>query len=429
VTSRPKSAGLFYGWWMVAAACGLQFMQAGLLQQSFGAYVAVLRDEFGWSKTALSGGAVIQQVESAVLGPILGWFVDRFGARGMIRAGVVLFGAGFMLLSRMDSLLDFYAAFVLLALGSGTCGFFPLTVSLLNWFERKRARALSMMSLGYAMGGMAVPVVAWCLLTWGWRATAFGSGVFIILVGLPLSSVIRSRPEDRGELVDGVQPDPSPRAGSSPACELRTRDFTVAEALRAPAFWYVSLGHGSAMLLVSAVTVHAITHLKEGLGYGVGEAALVIGLMTLFQFAGMLLSGAIGDRFDKARVSALCMLMHMSGLLLLTYAASPVMVLGFAVLHGLAWGARGPLMHAMRADFFGRSSIGMIIGLSSLVVLVGQISGPFIAGVLADAAGHYRGGFTIIALLAGAGSVFFLLCRSPAPGSFPASVTASNASR
>ncbi|OGA28094.1 MAG: hypothetical protein A3I01_18125 [Betaproteobacteria bacterium RIFCSPLOWO2_02_FULL_65_24] len=399
---------------MVAAACGIQFMQSGLLQQSFGAYVAVLRDELGWSKTALSVAAVIQQLESALLGPIQGWFVDRFGPRGMIRAGVVLFGSGFMLLSYVDTLTGFYAAFVVLALGAGLCGFFPLTVSLVNWFERKRARALSTMSLGYALGGMAVPLVAWSLQAFGWRATAFASGVLIIIGGLPLAMVIRRRPEEYGEVVDGIRESPGGHAAARGATPARRRDFTAREALRTPAFWFVSLGHSFSLLVVSAVLVHAITHLKEGLGYTVGTASLVISLMTLCQFTGILLSGYLGDRFDKRLLSAGCMVFHMAGLLLLTYAVSLSMVIGFAVLHGLSWGLRGPLMQAMRADYFGRSSIGLIMGLSSVIVLVGQISGPLIAGILADATGNYRAGFTLLALLAGVGSVFFVLARPPA---------------
>ena len=94
----PLRTKIFYGWWITASAFGLQFLQASLLLQSIGAYIAVLREEFGWSKTALSGAAVIQQLEGALLGPIQGWFVDRFGPRGMICIGVVTFGAGFMLL-------------------------------------------------------------------------------------------------------------------------------------------------------------------------------------------------------------------------------------------------------------------------------------------------------------------------------------------
>lgn len=412
---NPFKTKIFYGWWMVAAAFGLQFMQASLLSQSIGAYIAVLREEFGWSKTALSGAAVIQQLEGALLGPFQGWFVDRFGPRGMICVGVFIFGAGFMLLSRVDSLPMFYAAFAVVALGAGLGGYFPLTISMVNWFERKRARALSSMTLGFALGGMAVPIVAWSLQTFGWRATVFASGVLIIVAGLPLATVIRRRPEDQGEAVDGLREPQVDPATSHGGGAHKARDFTAREALRTPAFWFVSLGHGFALFVVSAVTVHAITHLKEGLGYTIGTASLVISLMTLCQFSGILLSGAIGDRYDKRLLSAACMLFHMVGLLLLAYAHSTPMVIAFAILHGLAWGLRVPLMQAMRADYFGRSSIGLIMGLSSMIVLTGQMSGPLIAGILADATGNYRAGFTTIAVLAGLGSVFFLLAKPPSP--------------
>ena len=107
------------------------------------------------------------------------------------------------------------------------------------------------------------------------------------------------------------------------------------------------------------------------------------------------------------------MLMHMTALLLLTYAQSLAMVLAFAVLHGGAWGLRGPFMQAIRADYFGRSAIGMILGLSLMIIVVGQVGGPMIAGVLADMTGNYRLGFTILALLAGLGSLFFVVARKP----------------
>ena len=83
---------IFYGWCMVGAGCAMQFVQGTLLLQSFGAYFAVLRDDRGWTKTELSGAAAMQQMEAAVLGPVLGWFIDRFGAQGVIRTGVILFG-------------------------------------------------------------------------------------------------------------------------------------------------------------------------------------------------------------------------------------------------------------------------------------------------------------------------------------------------
>src|SRR5438445_1040781 len=173
---------IFYGWYMVAAGCGLQFLQSSLLMQSFGAYVAVLRDDRGWSKTALSGAAALHQMEAAILGPVIGWFIDRFGPQGMIRVGVVVFGLGLMLLSQTDTLFTFYAAFLVIALGSGLCGFFPVNIALIHWFERWRARALSSLSIGLALGGISVPLVAWSLQNYGWRATAFSSGVIAIVV-------------------------------------------------------------------------------------------------------------------------------------------------------------------------------------------------------------------------------------------------------
>ncbi len=70
-------------------------------------------------------------------------------------------------------------------------------------------------------------------------------------------------------------------------------------------------------------------------------------------------------------------------------------------------------MQAIRADYFGRSAIGMILGLSMMIVVIGQVGGPMIAGILADLTGNYRTGFTILALLAGLGSLFFILARKP----------------
>src|ERR1700741_3388575 len=119
---------------MAGAGSGLQFLQAGLMTQAFGAYVAVLAEERGWSKTALSGAAALQQMESALLGPVLGWLLDRFGPRIFIRAGVFFLGGGLMLMSTVDSLPGFYGAFVVIAMGASLAGFFPLNVALIHWF-------------------------------------------------------------------------------------------------------------------------------------------------------------------------------------------------------------------------------------------------------------------------------------------------------
>jgi len=398
---------------MAGAACGIQFMFSALLNQAFGAYVAVLSDERGWSKTALSGAAALQSVESAIMGPLLGWFMDRFGPQNMIRVGVVVFAAGFFALSRIETIGDFYLCAVLLAIGASLGGYFPLTVALIQWFERHRARALSVMSMGLALGGLALPAIAWSMHQYGWRATAFASGIIALLVGLPLATVIRRRPQDHGETVDGLPPATASAPDASARAPVGQKEFSVAQALRTRAFWLLALGHAFALLVVTSVNVHGITHMKEGLGYTVQQAALVVMLLTFGQIGGVLLGLLIGDRFEKRYIAALCMLGHTVGLLLLTYARTPWEVGAFALVHGIAWGLRGPFMQAIRADYFGRNAIGMILGLSAVIIALGQIGGPLVAGVFADLTGNYRLGFTILALVAGAGSVLFLLAVKP----------------
>ena len=402
----------FYGWRMVAAACGVQFLLGALLLQTFGLYIAALSEEMGWSKTTLSGEAALQSAESAIIGPLLGWLMDRWGPQSIIRWGIVLFSAGLFLMSQVNSVATFYTSAVSMALGASLGGYFPLSVAIVHWFEKHRGRALSIMSSGLALGGLVVPAMAWSMQQWGWRATAAASGAVALVVGLPLARMIRRRPEDHGEFVDGIRPqDETPEAAVLQASGHP--EFTLREALRTQAFWLLAIGHGLALLVVTAVNVHAITHMKEGLGYSFATAGWVIMLMTFGQLLGVLLGAAIGDRFDKRKLAALCMLSHALGLMFLTYSSQMPGLIAFAAFHGLAWGLRGPFMQAIRADYFGRQAIGAIMGISAAIIAVGQIAGPMVAGLLADLTGDYRLGFTVLSILAALGSVSFMLAKKP----------------
>lgn len=404
---------IFHGWRIVGGAAAMQFLQSCLVMHGMGAYVAALSQERGWSKTALSGGAAMQSIEGALLGPLQGWLIDRFGARRSVQAGVLFLSAGLIVLSQIETLGGFYAAFVLIAIGNALSGYFPFTITLMHWFRRKRARALSRSTLGLALGGLAVPAVAWTMQTWGWRSTALCSGFLVLLIGLPIARLLHRSPADVGEVEDGAPADPdSPRPPSLAPVSAGPK-FTARQALRTRAFWLLAVGHGFALLAVTSVNVHAISHMKEGLGYSLAQAASVISLMTACQIGGVLGGSAVGDRFDKRLVSAACMLGHGSGLLLLTYAQNPVWLVGFAVLHGTAWGLRGPFMSSLRADYFGLESIGMIMGLSAIIVAAGQVGGPLVAGSLRDLTGDYKLGFTTLALVVLSGSALFLLARKP----------------
>jgi len=232
------------------------------------------------------------------------------------------------------------------------------------------------------------------------------------VAGWPLARIMRSRPADIGETVDGEPPVPrvsgAPEAPAGPA-------FTARQAMRTSAFWLISLGHAFSLLIVSSITVHAVTHIKEGLGYTLAQASLILALITAGQFIGIGMGWVLGDKVEKRVVAAACLFMHGVGLLMLTYALGPVILALSALVHGAAWGLRGPYMQAIRADYFGRRSIGVILGLSSLITVFGQIGGPLIAGMFADWTGNYRTGFTVLAVLAGLGSLFFLMAKPPKP--------------
>jgi MFS family permease len=389
---RPQGR-VFYGWWIVAAAGGIQYLASLLLMQSYGAYAVLLEDEFGWSKTVLAGAFAMTRVESGILGPLQGWLADRFGPRMILRVGTVLFGAGFLMFSQVTTLVGFYVTFLIIALGASLGGFATLMVSLVNWFDRHRSKAVAISQTGFALGGFSVPLVVLLLQSYGWRNTALISGVIVMVVGLPLAQVVRHRPADVGAEPDGGAP-PSPEAR---AASIGFRDFTAREAMRTRAFWLVSAGHGLALLTVSAVMVHLALHLTEGLGYSLAAAGGVVAMMTVFQLIGQLSGGYLGDRLDKRVICAACMLAHSAGLLLVTFATSWWMVLGFTALHGLAWGTRAPLMVAIRADYFGPSSFGTIMGFSSLVAMLGMSSGPLVAGYLADTSGNYQSGLALLA--------------------------------
>lgn len=406
---RPAGR-LFFGWYIVAASGGIQLLSGLLWMQCYGAYVVLLQAEFGWSKALVAGAFALTRIESGILGPLQGWLADRYGPKAVLQVGMLIFALGFLLFSQIDSLLGFYLTFALIAIGSSLGGFATVMVALVNWFHRHRAKAVAISQVGYSLGGLAIPIIILSLEAFGWRTTAFLSGLLVLAAGLPMAQLVKHRPYDHGEVPDGME---APEDLRGAARFAQGRDFTARQALRTWSFWLVSLGHASALLVVSAIMVHLVPHLIEGLGYSLTGAGLVVAAMTVFQMTGQFLGGFLGDRFDKRVISILCMLAHASGLLLVSHAANAWMVAAFALLHGLAWGIRGPLMVALRADYFGPSSFGTIMGFSSLVVMLGMSTGPVFAGYMADVDGNYIAGFTILAAGAAFGSFCFLAAKPP----------------
>ena len=421
---KRRSSRVFYGWWIVTGGFFLQMVAGSLMLHSFTAYFPLLQTQFGWSRAILSGAFALSRAESGILGPLQGWLIDKFGPRMMVRVGMLMFGAGFILFSQTDSVLDYYLTFALMAAGSSIAGFLPVATTVVNWFDRQRGVAMGIAMSGFGVGGLLVPIVAWSLISLGWRPTAFFSGVLIILVGLPIAQLMRQRPEQYGYLPDGASSsttqseDDSSQELLQPSVTPNQDEvdgFTAREAMRTPAFWLLSFGHSMALFTVGAVSLHLIPHIIDSVGVSVTAASSAVVVMTIFNILGQLGGGFLGDRVSKRWLVVAAMLLHSAALLILAYATTLLFVFIFAVLHGTAWGVRGPMMTTIRADYFGRASFATIMGFSSLIVMVGMTSGPLIAGFLADIFDGYRVGFIVIAAITGIGSLFFVLATPPKP--------------
>ena len=406
---RPNGR-VFHGWWLVLGAAGIQLLSGLLFMHSVGAYVVALQRDFGWSSTLVAAAFALTRAESGLLGPLQGYLVDRFGPRVILRIGLVVFAAGFLLFALTDSVFLFYFSWALIAAGSGLSGFGTLTVAIVHWFDRHRAKAVAISQLGFSVGGLCVPIVFLSLQLVGWRWTAVISAVVVMLVGLPLVQLVHHRPAAKGEVRDGTAR-PLGTAGHQQVPQ--DRDLTAKEAVRTSAFWMISCGHGLALLTVSTTMAHLATHLTRGLDFTLLKASFVVSLMTACQVTGQLLGGWLGDRYDKRLLCVGCMLAHGAGFGCLALADGDALVVAFALLHGFGWGVRGPLMVALRADYFGAASFGTIMGYSSLVAAVGMMTGALFAGAMADLFGDFVLAFALLGTAAAIGAVLFAAAKRP----------------
>ncbi|MBI2908301.1 MAG: MFS transporter [Chloroflexi bacterium] len=419
VETKPARK-IFYGWWVLLAGAGIGIFGAGSYQYGFGVFFKPISEEFGWSRAATAAAFSMSSLEGGLEGPLVGFLIDKFGPRKLMMIGVTLLSLGLLALSQINSLLTFYLVYmVLIAIGFNTGFHWSAQIAVANWFARRRGRALGLLASARGLGGsIMAPGLAWLVVQMGWRGSLVVLGLFMFAICLPLAMLVRRRPEDYGLLPDG---DGSGTlhavAAKGPRLEDKATteevDFTVGEALRSRAWWLLVAAFTLRSFGAGAVIVHQVPLLTDR-GFDLQVAANTLGAVAVASMPGKAILGFLGDMFPKRYLLAMSFILYASSLAVLLRAQTIEEVYVFAALYGLGTGC-GPVMQAIRAEYFGRRYFGTIGGLNQAIVMMGNVAGPVFAGWVFDITRSYDIALTVFAvtLLAGAVTVFY--ARQPKP--------------
>ena len=388
--------------------------------QGMTAWFVVLEQQFGWSRAQLSLAFSLTRAEGTIMGPLAGYLVDKVGPRRMVLSGLLVMGVGFLLFSRVNDLWQFYGAFVLASMGAGFGTWLPMMTVLNHWFQKRRSLAMSLAMEGFALGGvLVIPVLAWSIDPGepdrlGWRLTAAVIGLGLIVLAVPVSRLVRNRPEEYGQLPDGR------RNGAAEADVARTdgtgredADYTWQEAIRTRAFWLITLGHAGTSIVVVTLTVHLGPMLTD-LGYSLQMVAWVVSTYTGVGAVFTLIGGYIGDRVPiHLALFGFSIVQSVAVVILLAANTVPLMFL-FAVVMGVGFGGRAPMTTAIRGVYFGRRAFASITGVSMIPMNVLMLAFPLFAGIMFDQVGDYIIPFSVLAGTSFVGSTMFLLLGKPA---------------
>src|SRR5205814_1912157 len=332
--------------------------------------------------------------------PVAGYLIDRFDVRVMLVLGTVLSGLGFVLLSFTHS----YLLFLIVFIGPVTTGFqlgfnHAALAAVNHWFRKKRGFAMAVVQTGQSIGGVVIlPLVAFLVLTFGWRAAALASGVVVLLL-LPLALFVRRAPESMGLLPDGERAASHHRSpdGRAHAHAGDTREFTAREALRTPTFWLLATFHSLRNIPYSAVTVHLVP-LLVWKGLDQSGAAFFVGLVALSTVFVRPLTGWLGDRQSKEKIGTIGVLLGAMGLVVLTYTDGALWALvAFAILFSFG-DAVNSVTWALVGDCFGRQSFATIRGWIGMIQSFASMPAAVFMGWMYDQTQSYT--YALIPLVA-----------------------------
>ncbi len=402
---KKRIAGLYYGWRMIGIVSALRILGGGLHQYGFTVFFLPVTTELGLSRAATSLAFSLARAQGSFASPLVGYLVDRYGPKPMMITAASLAGIGYILFSWVHN----YTTFLLVYLGvisiSFTAGFVHAPTIVANsWFIRLRARAMTVVSAAVPVGGAIItPVLAVLVRTVGWRWSAVISGCLFLLIGLPLTFMLRRSPESMGMAPDG---EPLDSGGNQQAgetnrpTEASDRNITARQAFRSPIFWMLIVSMTTRSAAFTTVTTHFIP-MMVWKGLSQTEASVFLAGFAIVNLPIHFLLGWIGDSVNKPKLTAICMILGVIAVLPMQWSSSLWALWFFTCLYSVL-DASMPVFWASVGDFFGRKSFGTIRGNMNLFYTWGSILGPFVAGAIFDRTQSYAlvfAGITISLLI------------------------------
>ena len=379
-------------------------LSIGASNYAFGLYVEPLEETFGWKRTAISASLSFWAIGS-LTAPLLGRFMDNYGARPLLAGSLALFGLSFVLRPLMTELWHFYALSILQFFAFSGMNMLPTGRLVGLWFPNSKGRAMGFAMMGNNFGGLTVPVLTGYLLavaTWG--SAFFVTGLLAFAVALLASLFVHERTPRR---VDAAKQEDDPSSATSGIAGL-----SVKEALRSDAFYYVTAATALGSFTYSALLPQISTHLLDQGTNRVTVVALIF-LLAGFGMAGKGIFGYLAERFT-ARIA---MMLSLGGqtALISVIVAYPVGIHLWVVvpIFGFFFGAYGVLMTLLLQENFGLKYFGSIAGLSGLVGMVPMVAGPLMAGISFDYLDSYGPAFMAVAALFVTAILLLTRVRSP----------------
>jgi MFS family permease len=398
----------FYGWTIVVALGVTTIISYGTNQYLFGLLVDPVSRELGWDTASIglaySGVVLVSGLGGLALGRVL----DRLGARLLLSLGSLLTGVALLLLSRVHSLAVFDVLWTAgIGLGSALT-LYPVTMTVVaNWFDRRRMRALSVLTfMGAFSSTLTYPIAGLLIARFGWRDAVAILGAVQLLVAFPLHAlIVRRHPEDIG-----LYPDGAATAGTS----TPESGVAFAAAIRSAAFWLPTIALALAYFASTAILLIHVAYLIAR-GYAPAYAATLLGLFGIAYLPGRFFVAWAGERISLAILFAAAFGIEALGIAVLAIRPSPWVVVAYVCTYGAAYGATFPLRGAIMAQRFGRRSYGSILAAQGVPVGIASALGPIAVGRLIDALGFGAAFECCIAALLAAAVVIALPVR-PARG-------------